>query len=124
MTQIYYYASFAVVRAKMFVRPRIAFLLCALTFSQMSSAQNASMLAQGGDTYTKAMAAYQGGNYSLAAQLFEQAAVETPGTTEALLYAGRSFVRLQLYEKAEQVFREYLGRIQRPPRVTTYLDMS
>ena len=87
---------------RVFVRPRIAFLLCALTFSQMSSAQNASMLAQGGDTYTKAMAAYQGGDYSLAAQLFEQAAVETPGTTEALLYAGRSFVRLQLYEKAEQ----------------------
>src|SRR5260370_36576651 len=89
---------------------RIAFLLCALTFSQMSSAQNASVLAQGGDTYTKAMAAYQGGDYSLAAQLFEQAEVETPGTTEALLYAGKSFVRLQLYEKAEQAFREYVRK--------------
>src|SRR6516225_2188838 len=76
-----------------FVPPRIAFLLCALTFSQLSSAQNDSMLAQGGDIYTKAMAAYQDADYSLAAQLFEQAEVETPGTTEALLYAGRSFVR-------------------------------
>jgi type II secretory ATPase GspE/PulE/Tfp pilus assembly ATPase PilB-like protein len=93
-----------------FAPPRIAFLLCALTFSQMSSAENAWMLAQGGDIYTKAMAAYQGGDYSLAAQLFEQAEVETPGTTEALLYAGRSFVRLQLYEKAEQAFREYVRK--------------
>ena len=67
-------------------------------------------MAQGGNSLTKAMAAYRGGDYSLAAQLFEQAEVETPGTTEALLYAGRSFVHLQLYEKAEQAFREYVRK--------------
>jgi tetratricopeptide (TPR) repeat protein len=56
------------------------------------------------------MAAYQSGDYSLAAQLFGQAEVEAPGTTEALLYAGRSFVRLQSYAKAEQAFREYVRK--------------
>ena len=95
---------------KVFAPTRIALLLCILTFSQMSSAQSASMLAQALDSFTKAVAAYQGGNYSLAAQLFEQAEVETPGTTEALLYAGRSFVRLQAYQKAEQAFREYVRK--------------
>jgi tetratricopeptide (TPR) repeat protein len=76
----------------------------------LSAALCACVLGQGGDSFPKGMAAYQSGDYPLAAQLFEQAEAEAPGTTDALLYAGRSFVRLQSYVKAEQAFREYLEK--------------
>jgi tetratricopeptide (TPR) repeat protein len=83
---------------------RVALCTC------LATALCGSALGQGGDSFAKAMAAYNSGDYSVAAQLFEQAEVEAPGTTEALLYAGKSFVRLQSYAKAEEAFRGYVRK--------------
>ena len=58
------------------------------------------------------MAEFRAGNYAAAAALFSKAEAASPGTTDALLYAGKSFVHLQNYAEAESAIRIY--QVQHP----------
>lgn len=84
--------------------PSVCFLpLILLIFScgLRSSAQSES-------PYGRGLAAFRAGNYSSAASLFAEAEISSPGTTNALLYEGKSLVHLQDFAGAEKALRAYL----------------
>lgn len=60
-----------------------------------------------GDEFDRGLSEFRAGNYASALDLFEQAEVRAPGTTEALLYAGRSAVHLGDFARAERALRAY-----------------
>jgi tetratricopeptide (TPR) repeat protein len=66
-------------------------------------------LSQTEDLYAKATAAFQNGDYSNAASLFERAEIQSPGKTDALLFAGKSYAHLEKFGEAESVLRRYLA---------------
>jgi tetratricopeptide (TPR) repeat protein len=88
------------------LRKRSLFLVVFLLFSALRSSP------QSPDDYAKAMAEFRAGNYASAAALFAKSETASPGTTDALLYAGKSFVHLQKYVEAENAIRPYL--VQHP----------
>lgn len=88
------------------LRNRFFCLLISLWFATLQSSGQST-----GD-YGQAMAEFRAGNYSSAASLFAKAEDSSPGTTDALLYAGKSFVHLQNYVQAENALRLYLVQHQ------------
>lgn len=64
--------------------------------------------AQSVSPYDRGLAAFRAGNYSSAAALFANAENSSPGTTDALLYEGKSMVHLQDFSGAEKALRGYL----------------
>jgi tetratricopeptide (TPR) repeat protein len=67
------------------------------------------VLPQADDSYAKATTAFQIGDYSTAASLFERAEIQSPAKTDALLFAGKSYAHLQRFAEAESVVRRYLA---------------
>jgi len=67
-----------------------------------------SSSAQSGSPFDRGMTAFRAGNYSAAAVLFAEAETASPGTTEALLYRGKSLVHLADFTGAEQALRNFL----------------
>jgi tetratricopeptide (TPR) repeat protein len=82
---------------------------CLLIFLLFAPLQGSS---QSAGEFGQAMSEFRAGNYSLAAALFARAETASPGTTDALLYEGKSFVHLQKYVEAENAIRLYL--VQHP----------
>lgn len=68
-----------------------------------------STLAQAPETYQQGVDAFRSAKYEEAVALFEHAENEQPGKTDALLYAGKSYIHLQKYSEAEKCFHEYLA---------------
>lgn len=68
-----------------------------------------AVLSQTEDPYAKATTAFQIGDYSTAASLFERAEIQSPAKTDALLFAGKSYAHLQRFAEAESVIRRYLA---------------
>jgi tetratricopeptide (TPR) repeat protein len=81
--------------------------LCLVVFLLFSALRSSP---QSPDDYAKAMSEFRGGNYALAAAMFAKSETVSPGTTDALLYAGKSFVHLQKYVEAENAIRPYLAQ--------------
>jgi len=63
--------------------------------------------AQSESEYTRGVAAFRGGDYVLAAELFAKAETISPGTTDALVYEAKSLVHLQKFGAAESELRRY-----------------
>jgi tetratricopeptide (TPR) repeat protein len=64
-------------------------------------------IAQQNATYAKGMNAFKNGQFAEAAIFFEAAERESPGKTDALLLAAKSYVHLQNFAAAEQVLNRY-----------------
>jgi tetratricopeptide (TPR) repeat protein len=64
--------------------------------------------AQTSENYAKALAAYQAGDYTRAAELFVGADHDAPGKTNALLYAGKAYIHLSSFPNAEKALQQYL----------------
>jgi tetratricopeptide (TPR) repeat protein len=60
--------------------------------------------------YEKALSAFRAKDYPLAATLFAAAEAAQPGTTDALLFQGKSLVNLQRFAEAERALRHYSQR--------------
>jgi tetratricopeptide (TPR) repeat protein len=63
---------------------------------------------QAPDDYEKAVAEFRAKNYAAAATLFAAVEARTPGTTDALLFEGKSLVNLQNFPEAESALRRYI----------------
>jgi tetratricopeptide (TPR) repeat protein len=68
------------------------------------------VLSQTEDPYAQAATAFRNGDYASAASLFERAESLSPATTDALLFAGKSYAHLQEFKEAETALREYLAK--------------
>ncbi len=66
------------------------------------------MSAQSGSDYERGVAAFQSGDYSVAASLFAGVESASPGTTDALLYEAKSFVHLENFAAADNALRRYV----------------
>jgi len=64
--------------------------------------------AQSGSPFDRGLTAFRAGNYSAAAVLFAEAETASPGTTDALLYQGKSLVHLEDFSGAERALRKFL----------------
>src|SRR5215470_13352616 len=51
---------------------------------------------------------FRDGRYEEAEKIFEQVEAQSPGTTEALLFQGKTLIRLENFAKAEKSLRRYL----------------
>ena len=60
--------------------------------------------------YSEAVAASKKGDYQEAAILFERLENQSPGTTDALLQAGKCYVHLQEFDEAEKALREFVAK--------------
>lgn len=69
----------------------------------------ASPAAQQNDDYAKGLAAYGNGQFSEAVNFFELADSSSPGKTDSLLYAAKSYIRLQNYEAAEKDLQRFIA---------------
>jgi tetratricopeptide (TPR) repeat protein len=67
---------------------------------------------QSESAYDRGRAAFRAGSYASAARLFVDAETSAPGTTDALLYEGKSLVHLEDFAGAEKALRGYLNRHQ------------
>jgi tetratricopeptide (TPR) repeat protein len=61
-----------------------------------------------GDHFNRAVTEFRAGNYSSAVKLFERIDAQSPGLTDALLYAAKALIHLQDFPRAEQTLRVYL----------------
>jgi tetratricopeptide (TPR) repeat protein len=63
--------------------------------------------AQQSADYSKGLTAFKNGQYADAAIFFESAEAESPGKTDALLLAAKSYVHLQSFPEAEKALSQY-----------------
>jgi tetratricopeptide (TPR) repeat protein len=61
------------------------------------------------DAYVRAVAAFQQREYGTAAELFQKAEANSPGTTDSLLYEGKCYVHLQRFAEAENTLRRFVA---------------
>src|SRR6202022_1544887 len=61
------------------------------------------------DGYVRAVAAFQQREYGTAAELFQKAETNSPGTTDSLLYEGKCYVHLQRFAEAENTLRHFVA---------------
>ncbi len=80
-----------------FFRQGVLLLLCPL-----------QAWSQSGGDYERGVAAFQSGDYSVAAGLFADAESASPGATDALLYEAKSLVHLENFAAADGALRRYL----------------
>jgi Flp pilus assembly protein TadD len=66
--------------------------------------------AQSGSLFDQARAAFSGGDYNKAADLFAQAEAHDPGHSDALLFEGKSLANLGRFPEAEVALRSYTLR--------------
>ena len=78
-------------------------VLTVFVLSQVTCAQSAAQRTD----FERGLTDFRAGNYKSAAELFERAEKAGPGTTEALLYAGKSFIHVDDFAHAEQALRAY-----------------
>jgi tetratricopeptide (TPR) repeat protein len=67
------------------------------------------------DAYAQAKSAFQHGKYATAAELFEKAEKNSPGTTDSLLYAAKCYVNLRRFADAESSLRHFIAMNPKSP---------
>jgi Tfp pilus assembly protein PilF len=69
---------------------------------------SATGAAQENEAFRKALAQFRAGESASAIALFDEVELNSPGTTDALLYKAKALTRLQRFPEADEALRQYV----------------